>query len=184
MASTWQVLSSLHLLCNTTMVELSVHLYHQRVFTESVTKASATWSPVFKAYWRLGNDCAPGLALERMFTPPALPLAALTSSLDTSSLTGLPASACICTGTQNRHQRALWASVSPKGVETAAVSWKVSLPHSNRAKNVMRNWEEKTRITQESTATVAMGKIRGRGHVVRSYVEEKQKLKYWWEVNG
>lgn len=49
MASTWQILSSLHLLCDTTMVELSVHLYRQKGFTESLTKARATWSPVFKA---------------------------------------------------------------------------------------------------------------------------------------
>lgn len=47
----------------------------------------------------------------------------------------------------------------------------------------MRNWEEKTGTTQESTARVATGKIRGRGNVVGSYAEEKQKWKYWWEVN-
>lgn len=39
MASTWQHFSSLHLWCDATVVELS----------ESVTKAGATWSPMFKA---------------------------------------------------------------------------------------------------------------------------------------
>lgn len=134
MASTWQILSSLHLLCDTTMVELSVHLYRQKGFTESLTKARATWSPVFKASWRPGNDYAPGLALRRMLTPPTLPLAAFTCSLFTSYLAGPPASACICTEAQNRHQRALWASISPKGFETAPLSWAMSLPHFNRAK--------------------------------------------------